>query len=41
MGLLVVMIHAGLLPFEEGNALSKQMIDDGYRSPCLHMDDLI
>jgi hypothetical protein len=41
VGLLVVMIHAGLLPFEAGSVLFRQMIDDGYRSPCLHMDDLI
>ncbi|MGA2378525.1 MAG: hypothetical protein ABSG85_04395 [Spirochaetia bacterium] len=39
--LLVEMIHAGLLPLEEGNTLLEQMIDSGYRSPCDHLDELI
>ena len=41
VGLLVGMIHASLLPLEEGNALLEKMIDSGYRSPCDHLDDLI
>lgn len=41
MGLRIEMIHAGLLPLEEGNALFEQMINDGCRSPCLHVDEPI
>jgi predicted nucleic acid-binding protein len=41
VGLLVEMIHAGLLPLEEGNTLLEKMIDSGYRSPCDRLDECI
>ncbi len=41
VGLLVEMIRRNLLPLEEGNALLRQLIDDGYRSPCDRLDELV
>ena len=41
VGILVEMVYSGILSIEDGNALLKEMIDRGYRSPCNCLDEFV